>query len=113
MRAGAYSGFKPEHVPLLIKLFYEPWHYYHEDIVAALDQLREPRALKLFFDATQFLPEYMDYDIDNRAMARKAIWGLANLGTLEAVEILKQLAQSDVSAIKEMSLRRLAKILPT
>src|ERR1700731_4568433 len=38
-------GFSPEHVDILINLVQADWHISHEDVVSALDDLSDPKAV--------------------------------------------------------------------
>ncbi|MGW3653677.1 HEAT repeat domain-containing protein [Streptomyces sp. NPDC000878] len=78
---GATFGVTEDYVDLLVQLSAANWHQSHEDIVSALAKLRTPRGIEALYQATQWVPEYLDYD-DSRALATKAIWGLAPLRDL-------------------------------
>jgi hypothetical protein len=91
---GFSFGFGPEHTTILCQLVDEDWHRSHEDAVSALDGLRTPVAIEFLFRATQWVPDYLDFD-DARALAVKAIWALGNLPGPEAETKLKAIARSD------------------
>jgi hypothetical protein len=83
-------GFDREHLPLLIELESADWHYLHEDVVTMLAELRTPEVVDSLVHATQWIPEYLDFD-DTRALARKAIWGLGGIPGPEAERALTSL----------------------
>jgi hypothetical protein len=106
MIVGFAFGFGPEHLEILCRLVDEPWHFCHEDVVSALDDMRTPAALDSLFRATQWIPEYLNYD-DARALAVKAIWGLGNLRMAEADAKLQILAQSENQIVRENAEKQL------
>ncbi len=75
---GAAFGFGPEHTDILGHLVESDWHFSHEDIVSALDGLRDPAAVSALYSATQWVPEYLNFD-ESRALAVKAIWALGKI----------------------------------
>jgi FMN phosphatase YigB (HAD superfamily) len=99
-------GFSPEFVDALIRLSDADWHHSHEDVVMALDDLRDRRAIDAFYRAALKLHPYLDYD-DARALAEKAIWALGNLADPIADEKLRQLARSDHAIVREYATRQL------
>lgn len=103
---GFVFGFRDEHALLLCRALEEDWHLSHEDVVSALDRLRTPAAVDALFSATQWIPEYLDYD-DNRAFARKAIWALGKLGTAEADQKLQLLARSEDENLRDAAQEQL------
>ena len=82
------------HLPLLLELLSADWHVKHEDVVWYLGTYQSPTVVEALYQATQWVPEYLDYD-ENRALARKAIWELGKQPGVEARRALDALAQSD------------------
>jgi hypothetical protein len=99
-------GLSHEFVDTLIRLSDADWHHSHEDLVMALDDLRDKRAIDAFYPAALKLHPYLDYD-DVRALARKAIWALGNLADPIADEKLRQLAQADHGIVSEFATEQL------
>lgn len=97
---GFTFGFAAEQIDLLCRLLEADWHHSHEDIVEALDDFRTPNAIDALFRATQWIPEYLDFD-DARALAVKAIWALGNLPGNDATEKLQILASSKESILRK------------
>lgn len=89
---GFSFGFAPEHLPALIALEPADWHHRHENVVLALDALRSPAAVAALHHATQWIPDYLDFDF-NRALAVKAIWALGKIDGEEAAAALVQIAK--------------------
>lgn len=77
----------------LCKLLCEDWHFEHENIAEALQDIRSPLTVECLFHAATQQFEYLSYN-DSTAFARKCIWALHDIGTAEAVEKLKLLVLS-------------------
>jgi PBS lyase HEAT-like repeat len=91
---GFVFGFVADHVPVLCDLLKADWHFQHEDIVSAIDTLRDERAVPTLYEAALANHEYLDYD-EFYALARKAVWALADIGTESAIEKLRLLDDGD------------------
>ena len=107
---GFNFGFGSEHLNVLSKLVAVDWHYSHEDVVDALDELRSPDTVEALFRATQWIPKSLGYD-DSRALAVKAIWALGKISGSEAETRLEALARSEdpilrKTANEQLELRR-------
>jgi hypothetical protein len=103
---GHVFGFGPEHVDVLCHLIDADWHYSHEDVVDALDDLRSPKAIDALFRATQCVPKSLEYDV-NRNLAVKAIWALGNLQDSEADAKLEVLSRSNDAIGQEAAAKQL------
>jgi hypothetical protein len=57
--------------------------------------------------ATHWLPDYMAYDEDNRALGRKAIYALSELSGPRATEALRELSKSSHPRLSELAERKL------
>src|SRR5437588_504917 len=68
---GSTFGFGPEHSDVLGRLIDADWHTSHENVVSALDRLRTRDAVRALFRATQWIPEYLNFD-QSRALAVNA-----------------------------------------
>jgi hypothetical protein len=88
---GYIFGFTDDHLEPLLKLVSAPWHFKHEDVVTALGQLKSPKAVEGLYAATQWIPEYLDFD-ESRALAVKAIWALGRINGPDADAALSKLA---------------------
>jgi hypothetical protein len=93
---GFVFGFAPEQSEIFAPLIGADWHKSHEDIVETLKEIgrHDPNTLDALFEATQWVPKYLDYD-DTRAFASKAIWAIGEFDGPEAESRLRELAQSD------------------
>ena len=102
----SFGGFSPEHLDLLCRLSEADWHYKHEDVVTALDKLRDKRAIETLCHSALKRHEYLNYD-DARALAVKAIWALGNLNDPSADEKLKLLATNDDKIVRDEAAKQL------
>ena len=99
---GHTFGFAAEQATILGHLIEvgTDWHFSHEDVVDALDELKTTDAVESLFRATQWIPKSLEYD-DGRALAVKAIWALGNLPGKEAEAKLKALALSNDAILQK------------
>ncbi|MFZ5807542.1 MAG: HEAT repeat domain-containing protein [Verrucomicrobiota bacterium] len=103
---GFNFGFSPKHVDMLCELSDADWHFSHEDIVSALDEVRDPRAIETLYKATQKVPEYLVHD-ESRSLAVKAIYALGNISHPSANEKLRLLSESKNEILRETALLQL------
>jgi hypothetical protein len=97
----------PAHRQLLVGLSDARWHHSHEDIIGLLAALRDESLVDVLVTATQWLPDYMAYDEDNRSLARKAIYALSELSGTRATEALRELSHSPHPRLSELAERKL------
>ncbi|MGJ6966501.1 HEAT repeat domain-containing protein [Streptosporangium sp. G11] len=93
-------GYTMDHFDVLVELSYADWHKKHEDVVSNLGKLKAPAAVEALYHATQWIPDYLDYD-DDRTLASKAIWALGGTPGPEAERALVRLADSENEMLKE------------
>ena len=103
---GFTFGFAPEHQDILRRLVEANWHSSHEDIVEALETWPSPDAVEALFSATQWIPNYLEFD-DSRALAVKAIWALGKIPGTEAERRLKELARSGNAILRRTAVKQL------
>lgn len=103
---GFTFGFAPKHVGLLCHILEARWHYSHENIVGALQDLRDSSAVDALERTAHAHHEYLDYD-EVFGLARKCTWALADIGTTEAQQALTRIAASDNSLIAGYARKRL------
>lgn len=99
-------GVREEFVPPLLTLLRSKDHFRHEDIVNALQDIKDPRAVEGLFDAASVTHEYLAYD-EFFGLARKCTWALADIGTPEARARLVQLAASENPLLAGYAKKRL------
>ena len=83
-----------EQLRVLIELCSADWHYKHEDVVTSLGGFRSPAAVDALYGATQWVPDYLDFD-ESRALATKAIWALGGIPGDAAYDALVRLSDSN------------------
>lgn len=93
-------GYDATLLPLLLELAPATWHHKHEDVVTMLGKLKTAETIDALYQATQWVPDYLDYD-DSRALARKAIWALGSIGDPRAEEALKRLLSDTDEEVRE------------
>jgi HEAT repeat protein len=100
-------GFEADHLDLLLQLADADWHRRHEDVVTALGNLKDPRAVDALYRATQSAPEYL---IDDGAeLARKATWALGKIPGTEADSALSRLTESSEEQIRKTAIKQIEK----
>ncbi len=75
----ASLGWSVQWAPVFAKLLVERWHSLHEDLASALQDLREPSTIDALFAVAHDAAPYNDVD-DGRALARKCVWALHDIG---------------------------------
>jgi hypothetical protein len=89
----------------------DPSHFEHEDIIHFLEFNPDPRSVPRIRDAINLKPQlkYLDYD-DYGAYYKKCLWALQKIGTPEAVQLIKDCAESEITALRDQARYRLEKI---
>lgn len=100
------NGLVPEFADVFVRLLAIDWHFRHEDVVRAIQQLKPPHAVDLLYETANKQYEYLGYD-EFFGLARKCTWALADIGTAEAYGRLQQLARSDNPLIAGYAQKRL------
>lgn len=93
-------GVTSDHLNALVSLSSADWHRSHENVVRLLGQLQTPNAIDALYGATQWIPEYLDWD-DNRSLARNAIWAIGKTAGTDADTALQRLLASDDKIIRD------------
>ena len=86
------AGLSRTLVPVLLDLLAQRTHTRHEDIVSALQYLKDERAVDALYAAALVDHDYLAYD-ESFGLAQKCTWALANIGTAEAQARLEDLAR--------------------
>ncbi len=93
-------------IPLLIEVLSMNWHFRHEDVISALQELKPPQAVQALREAALVTHEYLDYD-EFFGLARKCTWALADIGTPKAKDALFELTETDNEIIAGYAQKRL------
>jgi len=100
------SALSADLLPTLVDLLGMPWHTRHEDVIRALQELKPPSAVQALRKAAVTKHQYLDYD-EFFGLARKCTWALADIGTPEAKDALRELAKLDNVSIASYAQKRL------
>ncbi len=91
------DGADKDYTDILLSLLDEKWHTSEEDIVNVLEIIKDPRSINKLYDLAINVPNYDDM----RALAKKCMWALKAINTVESFEKLKLLKKSKDPIIKE------------
>jgi hypothetical protein len=83
-----------------------PWHPRHEDLVSALQKMKNPASVEALCTAATTHHAYLDYD-ELFGLARKCTWALADIGTPLARKKLDELATNPNPTIAAYARKRL------
>ena len=92
--------------PYLCSLLEEKWHFSHESIVSILQDIGDPRAIKILKYTANCKFDYLSDDNSN-SLARKCTWALADIGTREAKEALIDLTKNSDDITAEYAEKRI------
>jgi hypothetical protein len=106
LNAAFRAGLTPDLAGLLARALSMSWHTRHEDVVGALQQLKDPVAVDALYWAALAKHDSLDYD-EFFGLARKCTWALADIGTSEAKRRLEDLAAGNNEVIAGYAKRRL------
>lgn len=106
VRCAYTEGLKTTYVPALVEILKRTEHQRHEDVVTALQVLKDSRAADALFGAALTQHEYLNYD-ENFGLARKCTWALADIGSPAALSYLKTLATNSNKIIAAYAQERL------
>jgi HEAT repeat protein len=101
-----FDAYDESLLPLLADQAVAGWHQRHEDVVSRLGKYESPAAVDALYRATQWIPDYLDYD-DSRALARKAIWALGGTPGPEAEQALTRLLEDKDEDLHELAAEQL------
>ncbi|WP_425100659.1 hypothetical protein [Tropicibacter sp. S64] len=91
---------------LLADVLLEDWHFRHEDVALAIQDLKCTCAIEALERRASSNPNYLEWD-ENHALARKCTWALADIGTVEAKQALERLSESETLVVRGFAQKRL------
>ena len=94
---------------VLNKLIVSTWHEQHENIAMLLQKNRDEFSVNYLYEEINLKLAYLEWD-DNYAFGVKCIWALGEIGTKEAKEKLKILAESKNKIIKDNAINQLNRL---
>lgn len=109
MLAGFNLGFSVSHINLLSSLAQAEWHYSHEDIASAFDEIRVPGCVNSLRYLAQWVPEYLEFD-EARALGSKAVWALKKIGDASARAALREISVSQKDIVGRLAQEKLLEL---
>ena len=106
LTVGFSFGLSAACLDVLMQLADADWHHSHEDVVSALDELQDKKAVDVLYRVALKRHEYLAFD-KARALAVKAIWALGKISDASADEKLRLLAQSNEEIVKHGAIKQL------
>ncbi len=100
------AGINGDFIEVLTAILECDWHTRHEDVARALQDLKDPRSIDVLYKTAQRKFAYLEYN-DSKALARKCIWALADIGTVAAHQKLQALAKLSDKEIAAYAQKRL------
>jgi hypothetical protein len=91
---------------LLADVLVADWHFRHEDVAHAIQDLKCASAVKALERRASSNPNYLEWD-ENHALARKCTWALADIGTDDAEQALQRLSKSDILVVRGFAQKRI------
>lgn len=90
----------------LIELLKADFHFKHEDIVRLFQYAKDPKTCQVLKETAFKNFGYLNYD-DSFGLARKCTWALADIGTSEAKNFLKEISETANDVISKYAMKRL------
>ena len=86
-------------------------HFEHEDIIRYLQDFPDPRSVPVLREAIGLKPplKYLAYD-DYGAYYKKCLWALQSIGTPEAIDLIREYAESGLPELRYQATHRLSRI---
>jgi hypothetical protein len=108
---GARFGTPQTAISTLHTLLVETWHTSHEAMVGLLQEWRDPASVPPLKQAIQLKPRLAHFDYDDYgAFYKKCLWALTEIGTTDAVAVIKECAASEDPVLREQTAYRLGKL---
>ena len=80
---------------MLAELLVQPWHHFHDRIAGALEFHTSVEIIDYLYKGAFYSCDNLEYESDYRGFNRKCLYALAKIGTNEAKEYIKQIADGD------------------
>lgn len=91
---------------LLCEIFESDWHSRQEDLASSFQFVKNPVTTKSLFRMAFKLTEYDKWN-DTFPMQRKCVWALADIGTIEAINYLKEIESKANKTVASFATKRL------
>lgn len=102
----SYSG---ECISILNRLLAVDWHYSHEDIALILQKKQDPYSTNVLYKTALTKFQYLEIN-NSEALARKCIYALGAINTVDSRKYLVDIANSDDEVVSEFAKHQLKKI---
>ena len=107
--AGFNLGFSEAHINLLASLAQAEWHFSHEDIVSALNEICSSGCVNALHSLARQVPKYLEFD-DARALGTKAVWALYKVGDSTAKQALQAIAEDQDDLVGKLAYEKLLEL---
>jgi hypothetical protein len=106
-----FGLFELDYFDLLGLLIVEDWHISHEEIIGIFQKIADARAIPFLKQAIELKPKlgYLEYD-DYGSYYKKCLWALQDIGTAEAISVIRESAASDIVALRDQAQYRLTRM---
>lgn len=96
---------------LACRLLTQDWHHCHEELISEFQEAEDPRAVVPLRHAIDLKPRlrYLEYD-DYGSYYKKCLWALTEIGTPEAIAVIRDCADSHIEPLSLEARYRLTKI---
>jgi HEAT repeat protein len=91
-----------------VRLGSADWHVKQEDVVGLLGDLKTPAAVDALYEATQWVPAYLDFD-ENRVLADKAVRALAAIPGEKAEQALLRVLDTPDATVRKQAEKQIAR----
>jgi len=94
-----WDGLNQKYTNILIWLLKEDWHDRQEDIVMAMEVIKDPMTVEVLYDTAERFPSYDE----GRSLTKKCIWALIAIGTEEAKDKIELLTFSKDNLVSQIA----------
>ena len=106
-----YSSEPIEKVGILNELLLVPFHQHHQAITKALQDIKSPSSVPFIRKVLESNFECLEYTCsESNAIAKWFSWALYCIGTEEAIDLMKEYANSEDEGIRKEMQYRLGKV---
>lgn len=106
-----YSGENTKNVDILNELLLVQFHHHHQAITKALQDIKSPSSIPFIKKVLESNFDYLEYTCsESDAIAKWFSWALYCIGTQEAIDLMKEYANSEDEGIREEMRYRLNKL---
>jgi hypothetical protein len=105
------SGPDKQFINILNELLINPNHRSHQFITKTIQEIKSPSSIPFIRHALKSNFDYLNYTgSDSAAIAKWFSWALYSIGTMDAIELMKEYSNSSDDGIKKEMTYRLSKV---